>query len=377
MRKPTVAVLLLLALAAIAGGCGRRQVADPDARVKAEITRYGMPETIARAREQVAAKPSAETYDHLARALLAGKQPRPSREALQKAVSLDPAYPPSAVMLARALMQDGKMAPAEQMMRTVLAKHPREAAAQDVLARVLLSQGRASEALTGLQEALKQNPKSAELVWARADAQAVLKDYERACQDYQAAIALQPKTIGLRASYVETLMGMGKRAEAGKAALEAVALAPNSAEVRFLAGTTLHQAGQLDEALVQYKEALVIDPAMVLAANNLALLLADRRQETGTAVAWARKAAKLQPRSLDIADTLGWALARDGRYQEGLRLLQQVNRRWPGQPPIWYHLGWTLVKAGQKAEGVKWLRQAAGSRSEIAAEARKALAEAG
>lgn len=374
MRNSMVALILVFLLALVVGGCGRK-AADPDVRLRAEVARYGLPEVISRAREAATKQATAANFDYLARGYALAKQPKLGREALEKSVSLDPTYTPSALLLARALLQEEKPAATEQMMRTLLEKQPKSPEAAELLCRSLLKQNKAADALTAIEEAIKHDGKSASLLWARADTLAILKEFDKAEKDYRTAMKLEPKNVALRMSYVQTLVVSGKKDEGAKVAVDTVELMPNSADVRFMAGSALHQAGQLDEALAQYKEALVINPAMIPAANNLALLLADRNQDTGTAVSWARKAAVLAPRSLAIADTLGWALARDGQVKDALPILREVNKAWKTNPTIWYHYGWALAKSGQKAEGLKLIQQAASSGSDCAAEAQKALRE--
>ena len=375
MRNFIVTTMLVLALAlALAGaGCGRK--ADPDARLRSDVARYGLQEVVTRAQEASGKQATPANYDYLARALALGKQPKLARQALEKAVSLDPAYAPSALLLGGALLKEDKPQATEQMMRVLVEKQPKEDQAAELLCRALLKQNKTAEALTFIEEVIKRNGKSLPLLWARADTLAILKDYDKADKDYQAALRIEPKNIAMRMSYVQTLVSSGRNNEGAKLAAETVALAPNSADVRFLAGGALHQAGKVDEALAQYKEALIINPAMVPAANNLALLLADRNQDTGTAVSWARKAAVLAPQSLAIADTLGWALVRDGQLTDGLPILREVNKAWANNPTVWYHYGWALAKAGQKVAGLKLIQQAAASGSDCATDAQKALRE--
>lgn len=373
MRKLSAAALVILTLTLALSGCGRKTL-DPDAKLNADVARYALPETIARYGDEVKAHPTAANYDLLARALAAARQPKEARQALEKAVSLDPDYEPSAILLGRTLLQENKGDSTEQMMRSLLEKHSGSAEAAELLCRALTKQNRAAEAVPVADQAIRANGKNAQLYWARADAKAILKQYDEAYKDYRHAMKLAPKNLALQMSYIQGLILGGKTDEAAKAVAEPLKLAPNSADVHFMAASTFHQAGQVEEALRQYKETLVINPGMVPAANNLALLLADRGQDTGTAVAWARKAAVLAPHNIAVADTLGWALARDGQYQEALPILRQVRQSWTN-PTVAYHLGWTLVQAGQKPEGAKLLEEAAKSNDPSAADARKALAE--
>jgi len=374
MPRSIVALMLVTLVALVGSGCGRK-AADPEARLQTEVPRYGLAEVVSQAREAAAKEPTAPNFDYLPRAYALDKQPKLAREALQKAVSIDPLYAPSALLLARNLLQEGKGAAAEQMMRALLEKQPRSDEAAEVLCRALLAQQKPTEALAAAEETIKRVGRSKAMLWARADILAVLKQYDKSEQDYRTALKSDPKNIRLRMSFVQTLVTAGKRDEGAKLAVETAQLAPDVAEVHFMAGGALYQAGKIDEAVAQYKEALVIDPTLVPAANNLALLLSDRNQDTGTAVSWARRAAAGAPGNIAIADTLGWALARDGRVQEALPILREVNKAWKTNPTVWYHYGWALAKSGQKSEGLKWLQQAASSGDDCAPDAQKALQE--
>lgn len=374
MTKRLGWMLLIPALLLVAG-CGRR-TSDPESRLKGDLQRYGVQETVARAKDAVKADPSAANYDYLARALSRANQPKEARQALQKAVSLDPAYAPSSLLMARLLMDRGKTDAAEILTRRVLEKAPDSAAGNELLGRILLKQGKAADSETILTAAIKHNSRDARLQWALADTQSVLKRYEEALKHYRRAIKLDPDQLRIRMCLVQTLMAMGKQDQAAAEALTVVDKQPDSADVRFMAASALHELGRLDEAITQYREALVIDPSMVPAANNLALLLADQNQDIGTAVSWARKAAQLAPRNPAVSDTLGWALARSGAYSEAIGVLRRTQKSEPNNPAISYHLGWALAKSGQKAAGLPLLQKAAKSTNkEVSDQARKALQE--
>ena len=372
--------MMLVAVAAViltASGCGRpRSLFEPTPRVQREVLKYGTEEAVARAQERADSERTVQAYGDLAQTYALTKQPKLARQTLEKAVSLDPTYPRTAVLLARILLSEGKGVEAEKLARGILTKYPNQPEASETLARCLMGQGKQEQAQQVLTTALQSHGNRAELHWAQADLFAIQGRFDDSLKQYQQALKLSPQNTSLRLSYIRPLMAKGDKEQAVAEALKAVEQQPSSADVRFMAGATLQQAGRDSEALAQYKETLVLDPGMFAAANNLALLLADRQQDTSAAVTWARRAVQGAPRSLACADTFGWALARDGQYQQGLSVLRVVHKAWPDNPAVWYHLGWTLVKAGQKDEGLKLLRQTAESgRDDAAKQAQKALEE--
>lgn len=375
MRR-LVPVLILAVAVVLAAGCQRRQANSPDARVDAEIAKVGGAEAVARSLDRIKANPTAENYDLLARAYAKLKRPKQAREALEKAVSLDPTYAPASLLYARVLMDDSKYDQAEPLIQRVLQRDANDARAQELLARLLMAQNRVKEAEPMLASGVKEHGDDAALLWAYGDALTILKQYDEAEKQYKRAVKLDPKNVRIRMSYTQMLLYALKYDQVPEQAREVAKMAPDSDEMQFMAGSALHQAGKEDEAITHYREALIINPNNLPAANNIALLLADRKQDTGTAVAWARKAAALAPKNPAVVDTLGWALVRDGNVKEGLDVLRAVNKAWPSNAIIQYHLGWTLVKAGQKAEGMALLQKAATSgRPDAVDLAKKAIAE--
>ncbi|MEN6400660.1 MAG: tetratricopeptide repeat protein, partial [Armatimonadia bacterium] len=183
--------MLLIPAFILMAGCGRR-ASDPEARIKSDLERYGIPETLARAKEAVKADPSAPNYDYLARALSRANQPQAARQALQKAVSLDPTYAPASLLMARLLMDRNKADAAETLTRRVLEKTPNSAAGNELLGRILLKQGKAADSETVLTAAVKHNPRDARLQWALADTQSVLQRHDEALKHYRRAIKLDP-----------------------------------------------------------------------------------------------------------------------------------------------------------------------------------------
>lgn len=386
MTPRTLALIVAVLWALLtSGGCPPpASLLEPDRRVVGELRRFGAREALARAELRAADAASAAAYTRLAqtRALVAASLSGEAREAmgkkagdaLDRALKLDPTYLPALVQKAEMLLQAGQPQAAERLLRRLPRVELKSADTAALLARALAVQKRPAEAEVVARDGLKSHPRDPRLHWALAVSQALLGQSQQAEESFGRAIELAPRLGRLRLAYAEFLRGEKRHEEAAQQALKAVELAPDSIEERFVAGTELYMAGRLDEAVAQFREALVIEPDHPLCANNLALVLADEQLDTAAAVAWARKAVRTMPDDPKLTETLGWALARDGQYEQALRILRGLQRRWPKVGAIHYHLGWTLVQAGQRTEGLRLLRQAATADDEhIAAQARRAL----
>ena len=85
------------------------------------------------------------------------------------------------------------------------------------------------------------------------------------------------------------------------------------------------------------------------------LVWAYQEQDVATGLEYAEQAYELSGESLDVADTLGWLLVKDGDYKRGLPLLQGAVNRAPHILEIRYHLAVALDKAGCQDEARKEL----------------------
>ena len=83
------------------------------------------------------------------------------------------------------------------------------------------------------------------------------------------------------------------------------------------------EAGRIDEALIQYRKALQIDPYYVAATINLgnALLQAGRIEE---AVIHYRKALRINPNNISAHVNLASALAQGGQVTNAIPLLEKA-----------------------------------------------------
>lgn len=165
-------------------------------------------------------------------------------------------------------------------------------------------------------------------------------DLDKAASTYEESLARYP-------DYVHALTGLA-RVEAAQGDLAAaIRLYRRAAErlplpeIVIGLGETLEAAGRTDEAADQY--ALVEAMQQLFAANGvrtdleLAAFFADHG-DTGEAVRLARLAYADRP-TVFAADTLAWALHRDGRTREAQPLVRRALRLETQSSRILYHAG--------------------------------------
>ncbi|NIM26964.1 MAG: PEP-CTERM system TPR-repeat protein PrsT [Gammaproteobacteria bacterium] len=257
-------------------------------------------------------------------------------------------YPDSAethIQLALAYAGKRDAANARRALERVLRISPGHITARLGLGTLALRTGQHDEALRiarALQEAQPQSSAGFALegdVWiARGDARAATDAYARAIDAAPtSATVLKLYAARSRAGEADAVATLSEWLDAN----------PDDAAVRLAYAATLHQGGEKDRAMAEYRRVLEIRPANVLALNNLAWLYHE--QGDARAIELAERAYARAPSRADIIDTYGWLLVQEGRIDKGLGLLEQAARRAPTNGDIRYHLAVGLAQAGEQS----------------------------
>ncbi|MCQ8186307.1 2OG-Fe(II) oxygenase family protein [Parvularcula maris] len=130
---------------------------------------------------------------------------------------------------------------------------------QLVRGRAALHLGRLDEAEAAFRQALAQRPgdpsahrELAQLIWMRTS------DAEAAATPLAAAFQREPQNLGLRLVVCEVLQQVAQEERAVALALDTAALAPESAEVRYLAARLLLRSGDAMSALPHAEAAFAL-----------------------------------------------------------------------------------------------------------------------
>ncbi len=126
----------------------------------------------------------------------------------------------------------------------------------------------------------------------------------------------------------------------------------------LLMGVLSKMKGDFGAAEDYYRKALSINPDFVQAANNLAYLLADRKENLDEALALALHAKKIKKDDPYILDTLGWVYFQQGAYDDAIRELSRSVEQLPGSAPINFHLGMAYYKKGETVTAKQYLEKA-------------------
>jgi tetratricopeptide (TPR) repeat protein len=342
MLKPTLtdAQLLLAGLDATGGKLKEaRQRLDPlIARDPGNVTLLGMlfqlqiqekdwertQDTLAKLRSAGADRMKADLAEgHVA---AAQQQWDKAEAAYRRAITQQPQAPEPLLALVQLGVQRGQMQQTQTTLETLVVEQPTHPYAAGFLGEVLLMKGDVVAAMPQFEAATKLNPK-----WTT------------------------PWIHLAKRSYATQQVDTGDATL--KKALEAN---PDNEQLRLMLATSLDSRDRVDEAILQYETVLQHHPKSLLAANNLAATLVDRKGDPDSlkrALSLSRDFETQAPNPY-LLDTLGWAHLKLGHHQDALRLLKQAMAKAPDHPVLNYHLGVTYAQSGEKKEAKAHLNQA-------------------
>jgi uncharacterized protein (TIGR03790 family) len=150
----------------------------------------------------------------------------------------------------------------------------------------------------------------------------------------------------------------GDRTAARRALEEALVLAPRAVSLMVSLAQLEEQDGDDGSAIPRYRHILELQPANVVALNNLAFALAVRHGGVAEALPLARQAASLAPQSGTVLDTVGWVEHLAGNNARAVEVLARAVQLEPGQAEIWLHAAIAYLAAGDSGAAEMHLEEA-------------------
>jgi tetratricopeptide (TPR) repeat protein len=168
----------------------------------------------------------------------------------------------------------------------------------------------------------------------------------------KALSATQPKDLDVWTALGDLYRSSNQYVEAAAAYDHAIGTLPDGDRrlvgLYYARGVSRGNANRWPDAEKDFQSALKINPDRVDVLNYLGYSWVERGQHLDEAVAMLEKAHALRPLDGFIADSVGWAYYRLGRYQDAARTLEDAVQLAPGAPDINDHLGDAYWRIGRK-----------------------------
>jgi tetratricopeptide (TPR) repeat protein len=319
---------------------------------------------------------------------------------LESALKLRPDLIPLKTLLADAYQQVGRSDDSTALFRDQVQRTPDSPQAYVLLGLVLRRQNKNDEARKAFEKALELDPDNALAIDQLADfdlqtknfaavhrrADAVLQKHPQSAPAYyihgrsyvmennfpaaedalKRAMEIDPNLAVVYNLLVSIYVQTNRLPEALKEVETVLAKKPNYTPALLTSGIIFTQMGDFAKARDSYEKALAVDPSSIPALNNLAYIYSEKLSNLDRAAELARKAHELIPTEPSVADTLGWVLYRQGKYQEAVDLLAQSAAKAPENGEIQYHFGMANYMMGRSEEARAALEKAVASPRDFA-----------
>jgi len=235
---------------------------------------------------------------------------------------------------------------AERAYRRGLEIAPDDSELRNALGWTLFQEGRTGDAVPEYRRALTAKPDHAKAHNNLALALVELGQLDEAAKHFEASLELEPKAE-IHSDLGFILVQLGRPEEALEHYRTALELDENCASAHINLAVTLVQAGRFAEAEGHYRKALPGRPTAE-AHNGLGYVLA-RQNRTDDAVVEFRKALDVDPKYTPACNNLAEALAKQGKLEEA----ESYYRRSLAEKPsaaVERALGAVLLQLGKPAE---------------------------
>jgi putative PEP-CTERM system TPR-repeat lipoprotein len=250
----------------------------------------------------------------------------------------------------------GEPAKALERVRDEIKKNPENPGLRAELTRIHLRMGNKTEAVENAREIIRKNPESSvgylSLALAYQNSNEVDKGIDvlrNAKKRDDASLAFMLGDLySIKKNYA-LAMEQYRKAEKAKAGAD---------QVFFRKGIILHAMGKKKEAEAEYQKVLRVSPNHAMAWNNLAYLSLEENRGLLQALRYATRAFMLAPQDDAVRDTLGYALIKNGRIDQGVMMLKKASGSSPKNPSILYHLALAYKASGDSSKAMENLQKA-------------------
>ena len=221
-------------------------------------------------------------------------------------------------------LKDGDVDNAAEAYRTALKLNPQNADVHVNLGVIALRKGNLDEAKASFITAIQLKPQDANATRNLGDVLVRQGKPEEAMACYRRALTIEPKYTDVRINLATLLSRSGKGEEALAELVQAVQHEPDSAVAHFHLGRAWTRKFQLAKAIDSYHRALELNPELVDALVDLAIIRAESPfpefRDGAEALKAATEACKLtHDQAPKAMDALAAAYAESGQFPEAVR----------------------------------------------------------
>jgi cellulose synthase operon protein C len=219
--------------------------------------------------------------------------------------------------------------------------------------------GKSAEALAFIDNVLEANPNYSEVKLMQGQIFASIGNSQKANKIFEDIIKAQPNhPLAYRELAISQMRA--KQTDAAEETInKGIAAMPGELDLKLLQANIYEANERYEEAIKTYEKILKNHPNSMIAANNLASLLLDYRDDKAS-IARAYELVKSSKDSQipQLLDTYGWASYKAGKFDEAEKALKLASEKLPLDPIFHFHLAKVHIAKNDNIQAKLALEQA-------------------
>lgn len=266
-----------------------------------------------------------------------------ARRAFLEAINSESDNPTLYYQLALLDRREGRHDQANKNLDKALVLNPGHIPSLAVKVSLFMAQQQFNSALSFLEQKIQDSDKDPSLVSVLHEIKGSVlyaqKDYDASEKSFKNALSLNPDLVAPYLSLARLYLAKDETQKAIKQYREVLEKQPNFLQAHMALGAIYDTVGDTAMAQEAYEKALEIKPDFAPAANNLAWLLLQHKNDPNRALVLAKTAKSALPNDPSVADTIGLAYLENGFYPSAISEFSDAAEKMPHNATIWYHLG--------------------------------------
>ena len=234
----------------------------------------------------------------------------------------------------------GDSAHAERLIRSAILLQPNQPVYHSNLGVVLASAGKIEQAIQAYRRACELDPQSSPALNNLGVALHAAGQLDEAIDCFKKAVILQPDYFDARQNFLRLLH-----------------LDRDPAAANHAVGDLLHDAGKSADAILFYRDSLVVNAESAATWNNLGNAVLATGQ-SDQAFECYEKAVKLEPDFSQACNNLANLLVESGRLAEAIAAYGHAIKLTPNSPDLLSNFGNALREAGERQSAMDCYRRA-------------------
>jgi len=286
---------------------------------------------------------------HLGRAHFAKGEYEQARQQFEKSIELRPDYLPPRLAIAQVALARGDNSSALKLSEEAIKMNPQSGAARLLQSAALMRLNRYGDSRTTLNSLLAASPKQPETLLEMGVLNLMEKKYQDAADVFRKAYEADPANARGLLGQAESLILLGRPAEAVKLVETESAKYPQRMDLKRDLADLEKRTGQLDRAIVDYRTLVEANKDTPRQQGEVYARMGEtysRMKDYPKSIEAFRKAKELVPDNVPVLNNLALILDNSGQHVEARKVYELSISKDPNNAEALNNLAYLMAETG-------------------------------